>query len=378
MDIATTHRDDRALVMWLAEQPGGAVKMPDAQITKALGWGDNRARGKRAIDRLLEAGAIVQRRGTTTLNRERVRTIVKEIAPHESRTETLPEERTVRQEDSRASGQTGEPFVEPIPPSVRQRRGLIRWLTPRPAQALEAPNTLPAPVEPVRAYPVPNHQAEPPRRPRTRYSIWLWALAWSVCLYGIAINVSVNLTNSASWLDQAIAVATGVIPELILFMVPSRMRVMTGGMWWLGAVVIVIVFSFAFLNSLQNASNVMSDRLMTRADRVTGGVSSAERRLNDARQNRTAACNGTKKQQNSKACRDAEGDVKALEHGIPAAEAKVADGAKSADADFTRIVAFVTGGRIVPSADAFSVLWLALRTLIPLLGGAVLAMARRA
>jgi hypothetical protein len=375
MDTSTVHADDRALVAWLSEQPGGAVKMPDAQITKALGWGDNRARGKRAIDRLLEAGALVQRRGMTVLNRERVRLIIKEIGPHENRTEPLPENRTVRQEDSRSSGEDGEPFADGLPPAVRRRGGLMRWLAPRPAQAPEAPNALPATREPVRAYPVPQRPDAASKGPRARYSIWLWALAWSVCLYGVAINVSVNLTNSTSMLDQGIAIGTGVIPELILFMIPSRMRVMTGGMWWLGAAVIAIVFTFAFLNSLQNASNTMADRLMTRADRTTGGVATADRRVADARAARDKACRAG--QGKSQACKAAKDDVVRLESGITAAESKVAATAKSADADFTRIVAFLTAGRIVPTADAFSVLWLALRTLIPLLGGAVLAMARR-
>jgi hypothetical protein len=153
METATLHPDDRALVAWLSEQPGGAVKMPDAQITKALGWGDNRGRGHRSINRLLEAGAIVQRRGKTILNRERVRTIVQEQRPNESRTETLEGERTVRGENSRSSEEVGEPFAAQIPPS----RGAVQPANEHGVQAERWPSE-PA-VETVYAHVLPRPPA---------------------------------------------------------------------------------------------------------------------------------------------------------------------------------------------------------------------------
>jgi hypothetical protein len=211
-------------------------------------------------------------------------------------------------------------------------------------------------------------------RRTARRSFLMTLLAVAFCGLGIAINIASNRTATGDTLDYYIPIALGILAELAVFLIPSRMMVLSLGLKVVGLVVLIAVVMFAAMNSLKNASNTLSDQTMARGDRTTPGVQTADRRLAEARQSRDRACRSG--QGKAQACRLAQADVQRLEAAVPQAEARVATTAKSADADFTRLVTWTSGGFIRPDADAFSNLWLLFRTVLPLIGGVLLAMAR--
>ncbi len=65
-----------------------------------------------------------------------------------------------------------------------------------------------------------------------------------------------------------------------------------------------------------------------------------------------------------------------LEQAHTSATTRVVAQAKPENADFSALMAWVTRGAIQPGARDFDMMMLLLRTLLPLLGGVVLAVAR--
>jgi hypothetical protein len=114
---------------------------------------------------------------------------------------------------------------------------------------------------------------------------------------------------------------------------------------------------------------------ISRADRQTEGVQTANAILDVARAKRDEACGrGLGK---TVSCQSRQNEVTRLEGKQTQATAKVAAQAKPEAADFAKLVAWVSMGTLHPQAGDFEMLWLLFRTLLPQVGGLVLMLARR-
>jgi hypothetical protein len=131
--------------------------------------------------------------------------------------------------------------------------------------------------------------------------------------------------------------------------------------------------TFAAMNALK-VSLTIADQGAARGERQTVGVQAADRRLDTARTERDRACRAG--QGKSQACKSAQDDVVKLERAQVTASAVVQAGARPENSDFAMLVAWATRGALQPGARDFDMLMLLLRTLLPLLGGIVLAVAR--
>jgi hypothetical protein len=182
---------------------------------------------------------------------------------------------------------------------------------------------------------------------------------------------------SGDWLDMAVPTGISVVVEAALFFLPARFvdsRVQP--MRRLAALVIFGFFlTFAAMNALKVASLTIADQASARGDRQTVGVQAADRRLDTARAERDRACRAG--QGRSAACKASQDDVAKLEQAQTTATMRVSAQAKPENADFSALVSsWVTRGAVQPGSRDFDMMMLLLRTLLPLLGGVVLAVAR--
>jgi hypothetical protein len=219
--------------------------------------------------------------------------------------------------------------------------------------------------------------ATPHRRPAGKRSYALTLVAYALFALGVGIVYwGARTTLSGDWLDMAIPIAISVTVEAALFFLPARFvdsRVQP--MRRLAALGIFGFFlTFAAMNALKVASLTIADQGAARGDRQTVGTQAADRRLDAARAERDRSCRAG--QGRSQACRSAQDDVAKLERAQTTASAVVQAGARPENADFSAMVSWVTRGALQPGARDFDMLMLLLRTLLPLLGGVVLAVAR--
>jgi hypothetical protein len=214
----------------------------------------------------------------------------------------------------------------------------------------------------------------PPRR-WVAWSLPLWLLAYALLATSLGTGVWNAVSSTSTWWDASIPIAISTVSELMLFFLPGRIWTVGWPRKLLGLAMLTGFVMFALMNSMRLASNVSADQAMARADRQTAGVQTAAKQLADARAARATSCR--RKEDKSKACTDARTDVAKLEKAQTQAATTVAATAKPENADFARVVAWITRGAIQPGVDDFQMLWIVLRTLIPQLGGLVLVMSRR-
>jgi hypothetical protein len=144
-----------------------------------------------------------------------------------------------------------------------------------------------------------------------------------------------------------------------------------GARWALFAFISV----FALINSLRMASVIAADQAMSRSDRQTEGVKTADHALDVARASREAACGrGLGK---TVACKTRQAEVAKFEVDRRQATAKVAAQAKPEGTDFAKLVTWLSRGSVQPGADDFTMIWLLFRTFLPQVGGLVLMLAGR-
>jgi hypothetical protein len=211
------------------------------------------------------------------------------------------------------------------------------------------------------------------RQPRYA-SIPLAVIAYGFFLLGVSINVW-NAWTGGPIANTLLPALMGVLAESVMFFLPERTISLPLIGKVLAWVFLAFVATFALTNSLRMASIVSADQAAARADRQTEGVRTADQALEAARARRDEACGrGLGK---TVACGSRQAEVAKLEAKQTQAINKVAAQAKPESADFARLVAWGSGGRLRPGADDFDMLWLLFRTLLPQLGGLVLMLARR-
>jgi hypothetical protein len=204
-----------------------------------------------------------------------------------------------------------------------------------------------------------------------RASVPLTLLAYGFGALGVAINVWNARTAAPA--DMILSATTGVLAEGVTFFLPAWALTLPPIRRILAFVLLVfLIVPFALTNNLRMASIISADATMARADRPTAGTEKADNALAQAQAARDQACTTRKP---TEACKQRENEVARLQNKPIEAQNKVAAAARPESADFAKLIAWLSFGRIIPTADDFDMLWLMFRTLLPQIGGVVLMLA---
>jgi hypothetical protein len=189
---------------------------------------------------------------------------------------------------------------------------------------------------------------------------------------GLAINAefarSLGATEWAGWLFLAVGVASDVaafvLPTLCVGLWRQhRWRAVAGAGLW------SVTFGFALIASVGFASLNITDAGIERAGRSTPAIEDARLALADAKAARDRECIRVRRPM----CQRREDEVLARQDALAAERRAVVADPQTEGA--ARLVAWATGVR--PAPEALAGLRLALLTLLPQIGGLLLAVARR-
>ncbi|WP_257170013.1 hypothetical protein [Bradyrhizobium sp. SRS-191] len=248
----------------------------------------------------------------------------------------------------------------PVPPAMVTPRETVQPLDGE----IVAPS---APLAPAKV--------EGPRL--TVSSVLLQLAALAMAAVGMAMNGwfahSLGSNSTAGWMFLAI----GVTADLVALVMPTcaarlwharhRASALAGWIVWL------MTFVFALTAGIGFASTNISDVTLARASRVTPAVQAAQTALGDAMAARDRECKGGV----GKFCREREAAVAERRQALDAAMAAVSKTADPQTEAAIKLVAWITQGRLTPSADDFAMLRLILLALLPQLGGILLMVGRR-
>jgi hypothetical protein len=176
----------------------------------------------------------------------------------------------------------------------------------------------------------------------------------------------------AGWLFLAV----GVAADLIALVMPSC----AAGLWragepataLVGWAVWLMTFVFAVTAGIGFASTNISDVTYARASRVTPSVATAQATLTDAMGARDRECKGGV----GKFCREREVVVAERRQILDTAMTSVGQMADPQTDAAIKLVAWVSGGMLHPTADDFAMLRLILLALLPQIGGILLLVSR--
>jgi hypothetical protein len=241
------------------------------------------------------------------------------------------------------------------------------------ATPTEVVSELPAEAPPPRA---PADRAVAALPPRTAASYVLVAAALGLASVGIVINGwfarSLGSTETAAWLFLAIGVAT----DLVALAAPSSAARLWGAGQRATALVAwavwLMTFIFAVTAGLGFASMNIADVTMARASRATPAVTVAQAALTDAMAARDRECKGGV----GKFCREREAAVAERQQAVAAAMHSVEKNADPQTDAAIRVVTWLSGGTLQPTANDFAMLRLALIALLPQIGGILLMVGR--
>jgi len=213
-----------------------------------------------------------------------------------------------------------------------------------------------------------------PRRSIASYV--LVAAALSLAAVGIVINGwfarTLGSTETAAWLFLAIGVAT----DLVALAAPSCAAHLWGAGQRATAVVAwaiwLMTFIFAVTAGLGFASMNIADVTLARASRPTLAVTVAQAALTDAMAARDRECKGGV----GKFCREREAAVAERQQAVEAAMHSVEKTADPQTDAAIRVVTWLSGGTLQPTANDFAMLRLALIALLPQIGGILMMVGR--
>lgn len=277
---------------------------------------------------------------------------------------------------------------EPVAETARSSDPGAPVPTPSPSMALVEIPAIPAEPVPclsITAHPdvtttapvtLPVTAVTPASRPA--FAPALLSLA-AVGLTGVGIVMNgtfahgLGSTELSSWLFMTI----GVAADLVALAVPScaarlwqaHQRGTAAMAWllWLG------IFAFTTTAGIGFASVNISDVTLARSSRVTPAVTAAQAALNDAVTSRDREC----KTGVGKVCREREDAVVERRRNLDAAQHAVEQAADPQVEAASRIVAWLSLGRLRPAGDDFAMLRLVLLSLLPQLGGILLMIGRQ-
>jgi hypothetical protein len=285
----------------------------------------------------------------------------------------------------------GEPAKAPRP---RSKKPAAKGIAPPPSDDLIPLEFLPAntndatlPAPATTSETVSEVTAEVPSRapdvaepavesPRSIASYVLTGAALSLAGVGIIINGwfarSLGSTEAAGWLFLAIGVAT----DLVALAAPSSAARLWGagqrGTALVAWAIWLMTFIFAVTAGLGFASLNIADATMARASRPTPAVTVAQAALTDAMAARDRECKGGV----GKFCREREAAVAERQQAVDAAMHSVEKNADPQTDAAIRVVTWLSGGWLQPTANDFAMLRLVLIALLPQIGGILLMVAR--
>jgi hypothetical protein len=213
-------------------------------------------------------------------------------------------------------------------------------------------------------------------RRRSIASYVLAGAALSLAGVGIIINGwfarSLGSTEAAGWLFLAIGVAT----DVVALAAPSSAARLWGagerGTALVAWAVWLMTFIFAVTAGLGFASTNIADATTARASRPTLAVTVAQAALTDAMAARDRECKGGV----GKFCREREAAVAERRQAVDAAIHAVERNADPQTEAAIRVVTWLSGGTLQPTANDFAMLRLVLIALLPQIGGILLMVAR--
>ena len=243
---------------------------------------------------------------------------------------------------------------------------------PAPAATFETVSDV-ATETPSRA-PIVATPSTSPRRSIASYV--LVAAALSLAAVGIVINGwfarTLGSTETAAWLFLAIGVAT----DLVALAAPSCAAHLWGAGQRATAVVVwavwLMTFIFAVTAGLGFASMNIADVTLARASRPTLAVTVAQAALTDAMAARDRECKGGV----GKFCREREAAVAERQQAVDAAMHSVEKTADPQTDAAIRVVTWLSGGTLQPTANDFAMLRLVLIALLPQIGGILMMVGR--
>jgi hypothetical protein len=213
--------------------------------------------------------------------------------------------------------------------------------------------------------------------PRPDASTVLKGTALGLAIVGICMNGhfahGLGSTGTAGWLFAAIGVAADLVALAIPTCAARRWQAHQRGSALAGWLVWSATLLFAIIASIGFASTSISDVTLSRASRVTPAVTVAQASLADATSARDRECKGG----TGKFCREREATVVERQKVLDAAMHSIMQTADPQAEAVARIVAWLTGGSVRPTADDLVMLRLILLALLPQLGGVLLMIGRK-
>jgi hypothetical protein len=193
----------------------------------------------------------------------------------------------------------------------------------------------------------------------------LVSAAFGMFVVGLAINGwygrSLGSTEVSGWLFLAV----GIVSDIAAFVLPTwalHLRPMLAAVAW--------ALAFALLASVGFASLNIADTTTARSWR-SPAVEAEQRALEDARLVRDWEC----RRGVGPICRQRQDGMVVRQRKLD--EARLAVVADPQIYGASKLIAWITLGRVAPSADDLAMLRLSLLTLLPQLGGLLLMVARR-
>jgi hypothetical protein len=243
-----------------------------------------------------------------------------------------------------------------------------------PAPATRSETVSEVAVEMPSRAPADTAAAAPLRRSAASYV--LVAAAIGLAAVGIVINGwfarSLGSTETAAWLFLAIGVAT----DLVALAAPSSAARLWGAGQRATALVAwavwLMTFIFAVTAGLGFASMNIADVTLARASRPTLAVTVAQAALTDAMAARDRECKGGV----GKFCREREATVAERQQAVDAAMRTVERNADPQTEAAIRVVTWLSGGTLQPTANDFAMLRLVLIALLPQIGGILMMVGR--
>ena len=230
---------------------------------------------------------------------------------------------------------------------------------------------------PTVTLPLADSLAEPGAPTRRQVApILLSTAALALAAVGITINGwfarSLGSSDMAGWLFLAIGVAADLVALVMpscaarLWQAGQRATSLVGWAVWL------MTFVFAVIAGIGFASTNISDVTLARASRVTQAVATAQAALTDAMAARDRECKGGV----GKFCREREAAVAERRQIVDSAIGSVGQTADPQTDAAIKLIAWVSGGMLRPTADDFAMLRLTLLALLPQIGGILLMIGR--
>jgi hypothetical protein len=136
------------------------------------------------------------------------------------------------------------------------------------------------------------------------------------------------------------------------------------------AISVVVYFGVLFFclgNSLRVNDHIVTDVTLSRSTRQTPEMAAADKAYATALATETRACRY--RQEKTPSCTNAQTALKRAQDAQDQANNRVTDSAKPESKDFSRLMAWVSRGSVVPGDQDFDSMSLLLKTLLPLSAG---------